>query len=290
MRKPISQEILDKWKAKQDKVLEETLDKNEEFRSWPTRPDIMVSRNGKFYYKYPQSTRQCGVKEGTACFDKSGYPLMMEVCIIQTLPDGTKKPKVYNVGRLVLEAFGVEQTTDENGQLRTEVDHISQDPFDNRLENLRWATRSENSMNRNMDQLRASRNKFAQSNGYNSWVEYLADTRKKKMEESGFDKWHEYVASKHPEGTFVKDPSKPRKKPDIEQLRNSREKTAKAKGYNSWKEYLAAIKKKKPEKAGYNSWGEYIAAARKKKMEEAGCETWGEYVASKHEGNKYRKD
>lgn len=202
MRKPTRQEILDKWKAKQEKALEETLDKNEEFRSWPTRPDIMVSRNGKYYYKYPQSTRQCGVKEGTACFDKSGYPLMMEVCIILTLPDGTKKPKVFNVGRMVLEAWGVEQTTDENGKLRTEVDHISQDPFDNRLENLRWATRSENSMNRNMEQLRKSRNKFAQSQGYNSWVEFLAATRKKKMLEAGFTTWGEYVSSKHPDKKY----------------------------------------------------------------------------------------
>lgn len=48
----------------------------------------------------------------------------------------------------MLDAWDVEQTYDDEGVLRTEVDHINHDPSDNRIENLRWATRRENLLNR----------------------------------------------------------------------------------------------------------------------------------------------
>lgn len=53
----------------------------------------------------------------------------------------TIKCKHYYVHRLVAETFL------DNPQNKPEIDHINRNPSDNRLENLRWATRSENNRN-----------------------------------------------------------------------------------------------------------------------------------------------
>ena len=50
--------------------------------------------------------------------------------------------KKYAVHRLVAETFL------ENPDNKPYVDHINRNPYDNRLENLRWVTGSENNMNR----------------------------------------------------------------------------------------------------------------------------------------------
>lgn len=56
-----------------------------------------------------------------------------------------KKSKTFVVHRLVAEAFlGVKQK-DEN---QWQVDHLDRDRTNNKVENLRWATRSENLKNR----------------------------------------------------------------------------------------------------------------------------------------------
>ena len=52
------------------------------------------------------------------------------------------KPKKFNVHRLVLNTFS---PCNEN----LECDHIDRNRYNNRLDNLRWVTRSENELNKN---------------------------------------------------------------------------------------------------------------------------------------------
>lgn len=77
-------------------------------------------------------------------YNSKQYPLQVCVCVYRH----NAYSKVFNVGRLVLDAYNVEQTKDEDGVLRTEVDHVDNDPFNNNLDNLRWSTRKENLANR----------------------------------------------------------------------------------------------------------------------------------------------
>ena len=86
------------------------------------------------------------IRYGTKSYNKKGYLLQCQVCVWRS--NGGTSSKVVNLGRLVLDAYDIEQTYDDEGVLRTETEHINRDPSDNRLENLRWATRKENIANR----------------------------------------------------------------------------------------------------------------------------------------------
>lgn len=77
------------------------------------------------------------------CINNRGYK-MINVCI-----DG--KGHIKTVHRLIAIAFNL-----PNPDNKSEIDHINQNKLDNRLINLRWATRKEQIANRNYNAL----NKF----------------------------------------------------------------------------------------------------------------------------------
>ena len=70
-----------------------------------------------------------------------------------------------NVGKAVLLAWvGTpdEAGLDERGAVRDQPDHINRDPTDNRVENLRWTSRSENNRNKSNSKQRIDNNDFEQ--------------------------------------------------------------------------------------------------------------------------------
>lgn len=120
---------------------------NIEYKQCPSYPGIYVSSHGLFITTKKQTPRP-----GTPNRNKAGNLTQMMCCVEggRTLKKTNEviKSKVVNVGRLVLDAFGIEQTYDDNGILRNEVDHIDRNPMNNELSNLRWVTHSENMKNR----------------------------------------------------------------------------------------------------------------------------------------------
>ena len=80
-------------------------------------------------FSYPKKTRK-GIRKLLLNNHKQGY-LLVDLC-----KDG--KVKKYSVHRLVANAFI------ENIENKEQVNHINGNKQDNRLENLEWATRSEN--------------------------------------------------------------------------------------------------------------------------------------------------
>lgn len=152
---------------------------NNEFTQHPIYTNYFVSRDGRYYYIKANGT-QSEITRGTITKNKFGKPLCYEACV--TVSKGVYK--VLNVGRLVLETY-VSLSSDD----KPEVDHISKDPLDNTIDNLRWVSRSENLKNRVMpknpwkDDRQAKRLATAQAMGYESWGDLLRAGRKKAKEE-----------------------------------------------------------------------------------------------------------
>lgn len=120
-----------------------------DFKQCPNHPRFFVSKEGSYF------TKARGVfgpiKEGVKSYNKSGYPLQAMVCTGERYitKNGKTAAKVVNLGKLVLLTWvGEDKTVDERGEPRIEVDHINRDPFDNRLDNLRWVSKTENMHNR----------------------------------------------------------------------------------------------------------------------------------------------
>lgn len=142
----------------------------------PIYQNYYINRKGEYYFIKANGERS-SVRKGTLTKNKFGKPLCYEACI--TIRKG--EYTVVNVGRLVLETF-VGFAPDD----KPEVDHISRDPLDNSLKNLRWASRSDNAKNRTMkpwtDDRQAKRLATAQAMGYATWGDLLRAGRKKAKE------------------------------------------------------------------------------------------------------------
>ena len=118
---------------------------NDEYRFVKgTEGNMIISVNGEVFKRYPRSYRYGGRKDFyqvvTPKPNASGY-LQVNVPVrnVTTL-----------VHRLVAEAFI------DNPQGYTEIDHVNRNKSDNRADNLRWVTHSENMRNSTMQKRRSS--------------------------------------------------------------------------------------------------------------------------------------
>ena len=118
---------------------------NEEYRFVEgTEGNMIISSQGEVLKRYPRSYRYGGRKDYYQVVNvkpnASGY-LQVNVPVRNT---------TTLVHRLVAETFI------DNPQGYTEIDHLNRNKLDNRVENLRWVTHSENMRNSTMHKVRSS--------------------------------------------------------------------------------------------------------------------------------------
>lgn len=103
--------------------------------------NYFITRDGKILKQYENQKRAKYYKEKTE-IDGVFYKEL----VIQSNKQGYNVIKVdgkwYRIGRLLLTSFDREPFENE------ECDHVNRIRTDDRLENLRWVTKSENSLNR----------------------------------------------------------------------------------------------------------------------------------------------
>lgn len=117
---------------------------NIEYKQCSLAPRIWIASDGS--YIIPNNKRDpYKVRYGTKCYNKQGYKLQIIICTsieINVNGNTRKLSKVFNVGRLVLDAWKNE--IDD----KLEIDHIDRDPFNNNINNLRLVDRRTNLLNR----------------------------------------------------------------------------------------------------------------------------------------------
>lgn len=155
------------------------LDSSVTYKRSNIAPNLMIGDDGSYYFIRPRQRNLLGIRWPTKMHNSDGYPTQAAVCIGCSVDEnGKKRTKVVNMGRLVLDAFNVIPAN--NGQ--DEVDHINRNPYDNRLTNLRWATRQQNVINRDLTNVHEAcrrRDKRAKENGFADWGEYMRSFRGK---------------------------------------------------------------------------------------------------------------
>ena len=118
---------------------------NDEYRFVKgTEGNMVISATGEVLKRYPRSCRYGGrreyyefvnVKPNAAGYIQVNVPIRNTTTLVH---------------RLVAEAFI------DNPQGYTEIDHLNRNKLDNRVENLRWVTHSENMRNSTMHKVRSS--------------------------------------------------------------------------------------------------------------------------------------
>ena len=105
-----------------------TVEEGEEFRQINDYPNYWISNLGRCWNNKTQ--KFVGADNG------HGY-------IIVSLCNGRADKQMFKVHRLVMQYFGPPMPEEMN-----EVDHINTNRTDNRIQNLRWVTRSQNQKNK----------------------------------------------------------------------------------------------------------------------------------------------
>lgn len=164
-----------------------------EFKNCSRFPKFFVSKDGRYIIVKSKNGKLdvSEIKEGTRNYNKEGYPVQVMVSTGERYKTkkGTFAVRVINLGRLVLLTWvGESKETDPEGRERCEVDHINRNPFDNRLENLRWVSREENCANKkkinpvwcHTEEQVKYRNELAKQKGFANWGTYIRWCRSQK--------------------------------------------------------------------------------------------------------------
>ena len=132
-------------------------------------PELLCNRFGQLLWENagPSGRRTMQPFGGTANFRYDGKVRQMMLNIVR--PNG--KRGAVNVGKIILEAFGLIQPSSKH-----QVDHINRDPTDNSIENLRWVTRSENIKNQGRRKAKNPKHQEASDYGYSQRIRFGVKT------------------------------------------------------------------------------------------------------------------